>query len=83
MRLSDHGLCQIDYEYVRSLGTDALRELSLPLPADLKDARGWLNQGQTNSPRRPGALGTRSGTRPDRDPETPLIKADPAPCWIP
>jgi hypothetical protein len=35
MHLSDHSLRQIDDEYVRSLGTDALRDLSLRLLADL------------------------------------------------
>lgn len=55
MHLSDHSLRQIDDDYVRSLGADALRDLSLRLLADLKEARERLNQGPTNSSRPPSS----------------------------
>jgi hypothetical protein len=59
VHLSDYSLRQLDDDYVRSLGTDALRDLSLRLLADLKEARERLNQRPTNSSRQPGAVGTR------------------------
>jgi hypothetical protein len=91
MHLSDHSLRQMDDDYVRALGTDALRDLSLRLLADLKEARERLNQGPTNSSRPPSsrALWER-GEVPDptNEPETPpdeaesaeapLIEAEPA-----
>jgi hypothetical protein len=55
MHLSDHSLRQIDDDYVRSLETDALRDLSLRLLADLKEARERLNQGPANSSRPPSS----------------------------
>jgi hypothetical protein len=55
VHLSDHSLRQIDDDYVRSLGTDELRGLSLRLLADLKEARERLHQGPTNSSRPPSS----------------------------
>ena len=55
MHLSDHSLRQLDDDYVRSLGADALRGLSLRLLADLKEARERLNQGPTNRSRPPSS----------------------------
>lgn len=55
MHLSDHSLRQIDDDYVRSLGMDELRGLSLRLLADLKEARERLDQGPTNSSRPPSS----------------------------
>lgn len=45
----------IDDDYVRSLGTDALRDLSLRLLTDLKELRERLNQGPANSSRPPSS----------------------------
>jgi len=55
MHLNDHSLRQIDDNYLRSLGTEELRGLSLRLLADLKEAREQLNQGPTNSSRPPSS----------------------------
>ena len=44
MHLSNHSLRQIDDNYLRSLGTEELRGLSLRLLADLKEAREQLNR---------------------------------------
>ena len=91
MHLSDHSLRQIDDDYVRSLGTDELRGLSLRLLADLKEVRERLHQGPTNSSRPPSSRAPwERGEVPDptNAPETPqdeaesaeapLIKAGPA-----
>ena len=53
MHLSDHSRRQIDDDYVRSRGADALRDLSLRLLVDLEEARERLHQGLTNSSRPP------------------------------
>ena len=79
MHLSDHSLRQIDDDYVRSLGADALRDLSLRLLADLKEARERLNQGPTNSSRPPSSRAPwERGEMPDPtdEPETPRDEAD-------
>ena len=79
MHLSDHSLRQIDDEYVRSLRTDALRDLSLRLLADLKEARERLNQGPTNSSRPPSSRAPWERGRvpdPTHEPETPQDEAE-------
>jgi transposase len=64
MHLSDHSLRQLDEDYVRSLGTDELRGLSLKLLADLKEARDRLNQGPDTSSRPPSSRAVwEKGTR--------------------
>ena len=91
MHLSDHNLRQMDDDYVRSLGTDALRDLSLRLLADLKEARERLNQGPTNSSRPPSSRApwergqvpnpTHEAETPQDEAESaeaPLIEAEPA-----
>jgi hypothetical protein len=91
MPLSDHSLRQIDAEYVRSWGADELRDLSLRLLADLKEARERLNQGPTNSSRPPSSRAPWEHgevSPPPHEPETPqdeaesteapLIEAEPA-----
>jgi transposase len=78
MHLSDHSLRQIDDDYVRSLGTNALRDLSLRLLADLKEARERLHQGPTNSSRPPSSRAPwERGQVPDPtcEPEAPQDEA--------
>ena len=82
---------KFDDDYVRSLGTDALQDLSLRLLADLKEARERLNQGPTNSSRPPSSRAPwERGKVPDPtheletpqdeadSTEAPLIEAEPA-----
>jgi transposase len=79
MHLSDHSLRQIDDEYVRSLGTDALQDLSLRLLADLKEARERLNQGPTNSSRPPSSRAPWERgevSDPTHEPQTPQDEAE-------
>jgi transposase len=79
MHLSDHSLRQIDDDYVRSLAADALRDLSLRLLADLKEARERLNQGPTNSSRPPSSRAPWERGRvpsPTHEPEAPQDEAE-------
>jgi len=91
VHLSDHSLRQIDDDYVRSLGTDALQDLSLRLLADLKEARERLHQGPTNRSRPPSSRAPwERGRVPDptheletpqdeaASTEAPLIEVEPA-----
>jgi transposase len=81
MHLSDHSLRQIDDDYVRSLGTDELRGLSLRLLADLKEARERLNQGPTNSSRPPSSRSPWERGQfsdPTHEPEAPQDEAESA-----
>lgn len=55
MNISDHSLRQLDEAYVTRLDEAALRELSLRLLADLKEARERLNQNSANSSRPPSS----------------------------
>jgi hypothetical protein len=55
MKLSDHSLRQLDENYLHSLETEALRELSVKLLSDLKEARERLTQGPENSSRPPSS----------------------------
>lgn len=55
MKLSDHSLRQLDENYLHALETEALRELSVKLLSDLKEARERLNQGPENSSRPPSS----------------------------
>ena len=83
MHLSDHSLRQIDDDYVRSLGADALRDLSLRLLADLKEARERLNQGPTNSSRPPSSRAPWERGRvpdPTHEPQTPQDGQTPLRC---
>jgi transposase len=78
MHLSDHSLRQLDDGYVRSLGAEELRDLSLRLLADLKEARERLNQGPTNSSRPPSSRAPwEHGEIPDptNEPQTPQDEA--------
>jgi len=51
MHLNRHSLQQIDAAYIQSLEPEALRNLSVRLLADLKEAWDRLNQGPDNSSR--------------------------------
>lgn len=55
MHLNHHSLQQIDAAYIQSLELEALRDLSVRLLADLKEARDRLNQGPGNSSRPPSS----------------------------
>lgn len=55
MQLSDHSLRQFDEAYLKSLGEEALRALSIKLLEDLKEARERLNRNSENSSRPPGS----------------------------
>jgi hypothetical protein len=55
MHLSPHSLRQIDDAYLQSLEVEALRELSMRLLADLKEAWDRLNQGPDHSSRPPSS----------------------------
>jgi len=82
MHLSNHSLRQIDDAYVRSLGPEALRGLSVRLLADLKEARERLNQGPANSSRPPSSRvpWTRGDTSAltDEAEESSPVAAEPA-----
>ena len=82
MHLSDHSLRQIDVDYVRSLGADALRDLSLRGLSDLKEARERLHQGPTNSSRPPSSRAPWERGRvldPTNEPAAPQDEAEEAP----
>ena len=55
MHLNHHSLQQIDAAYIQSLEPEALRNLSVRLLADLKEAWDRLNQGPDNSSRPPSS----------------------------
>ena len=49
MKLSDHDLRQIDEEKINTLSETAVKNLSITLLKDLKEARERLNQNSKNS----------------------------------
>lgn len=49
MKLSDYDLRQIDEERINNLSEAAVKNLSITLLNDLKEAREWLNQNSKNS----------------------------------
>jgi len=61
MILTDHDLKQIDKDYLETLEPDKLREVSLRLLEDLREARDRLNQTPQNSSRPSGSFALREG----------------------